>query len=152
MNEMLLKMLVNMIGPETVEGMKNLVPKLQGWDDLFVKSYAMQSDTLAAVTRIELQLAASAVTPELHEAASAMAVDDPRNNEPRDWKAPDKVAPRQFEGVARHDPNLDTYSHDVSRAVDPHQNDPDWIWSVGEARYVLREIYDKYPGDMNATL
>lgn len=79
MNEMLLKMLVNMIGPETVDGMKALVPLLQSWDERFLRMAIAQSDTLAAVTRIEMQLSGCVVTPELHETAEAMASADPRN-------------------------------------------------------------------------
>lgn len=79
MNEMLLKMLVNMIGPETVAGMKALVPLLQAWDERFALMATMQADTLATVTRIELMMAGSVVTPELHAVAADMARDDPRN-------------------------------------------------------------------------
>lgn len=79
MNELMMKMLVNMIGPETVAGMKALVPLLQTWDERFALMAAAQADTLATVTRIELMMAGSVVTPELHETAEGMANADPRN-------------------------------------------------------------------------
>lgn len=80
MNEMLLKMLVNMIGPDTVAGMKALVPLLSAWDERFALMATMQAETLDTVMRIELQLAGCAITPELHAIASDMAKDDPRND------------------------------------------------------------------------
>lgn len=61
--------------PETKAVLEQMPAALARWD-------AMITETHAATARIELALAGSAVTPEIHGEVAAMASADPRNTLP----------------------------------------------------------------------
>lgn len=72
-------LLLKALPPATKTALEAMPEQLAEWGKCFKRIEAAGEQTLATVTRIELTLSGSAVTPELHETASAMSIADPRN-------------------------------------------------------------------------